>query len=68
LADPAILLAPARPATMPKVADLGELPIRRDQVLTIMGALADLLVEVRAVRALLEEDDEEEEEGPEGAG
>jgi hypothetical protein len=33
-----------------------------------MGALADLLVEVRAVRALLEEDDEEEEEGPEGAG
>jgi hypothetical protein len=36
--------------------------IYRDEVLGIIGALADLVVDVRAIRELLEEDDEEEEE------
>jgi hypothetical protein len=44
-----------------------ELGIYRGEVLTIMEALADLRVDVAAIRSfLLEEDDEEEEEGPDG--
>jgi hypothetical protein len=35
--------------------------IYRSEVLAIIGALADLVVEVRDIRDLLEEDDEEEE-------
>jgi hypothetical protein len=33
-----------------------------DDALLIMGALADVIAEVRAVKAMLEEDGEEEEE------
>ena len=41
--------------------------IYRGEVLTIMEALADLRVDVAAIRIyLLEEDDEGEEEGPDG--
>jgi hypothetical protein len=36
--------------------------IYRDEVLAILGALADLVVDVRGIRAVLEEDGEEEEE------
>jgi hypothetical protein len=36
--------------------------IYRTEVLGIIGALADLVVDVRAIRRRLEEDDEEEEE------
>ena len=36
--------------------------IYRDEVLAIIGAFADIVVDVGAIRALLEEDDEEEEE------
>lgn len=44
-----------------------ELGIYRGEVLTIMEALADLRVDVTAIRRyLLEEDDEEEEEGSDG--
>jgi hypothetical protein len=44
-----------------------ELGIYRGEVLTIMEALADLRVDVTAIRSfLLEEDDEGEEEGPDG--
>jgi hypothetical protein len=44
-----------------------QLGIYRGEVLTIMEALADLRVDITAIRRyLLEEDDEEEEEGPDG--
>jgi hypothetical protein len=36
--------------------------IYRDEVLGIIGALADLVVDVRGIREILEEDGEEEEE------
>ena len=36
--------------------------IYREEVLGIIGALADLVVDVRNIRSLLEEDGEEEEE------
>ncbi len=36
--------------------------IYREEVLAIIGALADLVVHVRKIRSLIEEDDEEEEE------
>jgi hypothetical protein len=36
--------------------------IYRDEVLAIIGALADLVVEVREIRQLLDEDDDGEEE------
>lgn len=36
--------------------------IYRTEVLAIIGALSDLIVEVREIRRLLEEDDGEEEE------
>ena len=36
--------------------------IYRAEVLAIIGALADVVVEVRRIRAQLEENDEEEEE------
>jgi hypothetical protein len=36
--------------------------IYRSEVLAIMGALADLVFEVRAIRDRIEEDGEEEEE------
>jgi hypothetical protein len=36
--------------------------IYRDEVLGILGALADLVVAVRAIERVLEEDGEEEEE------
>jgi hypothetical protein len=34
--------------------------VYRTEILSIIGALADLVVEVRAIRKLLDEDDEEE--------
>lgn len=37
-----------------------ELPLDRDDVVTIMGALFDIKVDVERVIRLLEEDDEEE--------
>jgi hypothetical protein len=40
----------------------GSAVIYRDEVLAIIGAFADLVVDVGKIRALLEEDDEEEEE------
>jgi hypothetical protein len=36
--------------------------IYRSEVLAIMGALADLVFEVREIRHILEDEDEEEEE------
>jgi hypothetical protein len=45
-------------ATMPKVAE--KLPLDRDDVVTIMGALFDIHVDIEHVISLLEEDDEEE--------
>jgi hypothetical protein len=39
-----------------------EAVVYREEVLSIMGALADLVVDVHRIRELLEEDDEEEEE------
>jgi hypothetical protein len=39
-----------------------EMGIYRGEVLTIMGALADLKAGVRAILKLLEDEDEEEEE------
>ena len=36
--------------------------IYRDEVLAIIGALADVVVELRDIRRFLTEDDEEEEE------
>jgi hypothetical protein len=45
-----------------KDAPLEEAPLYREETLTIMGTLADLVVDVRAILAMLEEDDEEEEE------
>lgn len=36
--------------------------IYRPEVLAIMGALADIVVEVRGIRTFLEGDDEEEEQ------
>jgi hypothetical protein len=41
---------------------VAEAPIEREEVLTIMWTLADILFEVRETRRLLEEDDEEEDE------
>jgi hypothetical protein len=38
-----------------------DLPLDRDDVVTMMGALFDIRTEVRYVIRLLEEDDEEEE-------
>jgi hypothetical protein len=38
-----------------------ELPLDRDDVVTIMGALFDIRVKLGRVISLLEEDDEEEE-------
>ena len=46
---------------MPAVPE--ELGIYRGEVLTIMGALADLRVGVDHIRAILEDEDETEEEG-----
>jgi hypothetical protein len=43
-------------------APLVEAPLYREETLTIMQALADLVVDVKAIRALLEENDEEEEQ------
>jgi hypothetical protein len=44
-----------------------EMGIYRGEVLTIMEALADLRVDITAIRTyLLEDNDEEEEEGPDG--
>jgi hypothetical protein len=40
----------------------GELPLDRDDLVTIMGALRDIRAGVRHVIGLLEEDDEEEAE------
>jgi hypothetical protein len=45
-----------------KDAPLEEAPLYREETLTIMGTLADLVIDVRAILALLEEDDEEEDE------
>jgi hypothetical protein len=57
-------------ATAPQCGDdlrSERLGIYRGEVLTIMEALADLRVDVVAIRRfLLEEDDEEEEEGSDG--
>jgi hypothetical protein len=36
--------------------------VYRDEVTAIIGALADLVVDVRHIRELLEEEDDEEEE------
>ena len=36
--------------------------VYRTEVMAIIGALADLVVEVRTIRELLEEEDDEEEE------
>jgi hypothetical protein len=36
--------------------------VYRTEVLAIIGALADLVVETRQIRRILEDDDEEEEE------
>jgi len=43
------------------VDDAVESLIYRPEVLAIIGALSDLVVDVRAIRTHLEEDDEEEE-------
>lgn len=53
-------------ATIPVVNE--EMGIYRGEVLTITEALADLRVDVAAIRSFLldEEDDEGEEEGPDG--
>lgn len=45
-----------------KDAPLEEAPLYREETLTIIQALADLVVDVRTILALLEENDEEEEE------
>ena len=37
--------------------------IYREEVAAILMALADVVVELRAIRSLLEDEDEEEEEG-----
>jgi hypothetical protein len=37
--------------------------IYRTEVLSIIGALADIVVELREIRASLEDDEEEEDEG-----
>jgi hypothetical protein len=43
-----------------------EMGIYRGEVLTIMGALADIQVGVRTIRRLLEDEDEAEEEEGDG--
>ena len=37
-----------------------ELPIERDEVLDIIGALADIYADTRAILAILKEEDDEE--------
>jgi hypothetical protein len=44
-----------------------ELPLDRDDVVTMMEALIDIRSDVEWVTRLLEEDDEEEEEGEDDA-
>jgi hypothetical protein len=44
-----------------------ELPLDRDDVVTMMAALFDIRSDVERVIRLLEEDDEEEEEGEDDA-
>jgi hypothetical protein len=44
-----------------------ELPLDREDVVTMMTALFDIRVDVEHVIELLEEDDEEEEEGEDDA-
>ena len=46
---------------MPAVPQNDEPVIYRTEVLAIIGALSDLVVDVRSIREWLEEDDEEEE-------
>jgi hypothetical protein len=56
-------LAGAQSARPPlRDAPLEEAPLYREETLTIIQALADLVVDVKVIRQLLEEDDEEEEE------
>ena len=56
-----ILPTPASIATMTSVPK-DDAIVYRTEVLGIIGALADLLVDVRAIRKWLEGDDEEEED------
>jgi hypothetical protein len=46
-----------------KVESSGDALIYREEVTAIIGALADLVVEVRTIRKWLLEDEEEDEEG-----
>jgi hypothetical protein len=55
------LSAPTATATISCVEPKEEL-VYRSEVTAIIGALADLVVEVRAIREHLEEDDDDEEE------
>ena len=54
-----------RPARIAAVEDVPRLepPIYREEVLTIMGVLADINVRVEQIHAYLLEDDEGEQEG-----
>lgn len=51
----------ASAATITLVPPEDETTVYRTEVLAIIGALSDLVVDVRAIRNRLEEDDEEEE-------
>ena len=63
--DLAILYLPCPPATISRMEQSQEPVIYRAEVLAIIGALSDLVVDVRAIRDRLEEDDGEEEEDEE---
>jgi hypothetical protein len=56
------LRGPASRATITLVESGAEPPIYRTEVLAIIGALSDLVVEVRAIHRLLENEDGEETE------
>jgi hypothetical protein len=56
----AILRGGPPAATIPAVPE--EMGIYRGEVATIMGALADIRVDLEYIRLLLEDDDEAEEE------
>jgi len=49
------------PSRFPVLEPRQETLIYREEVLAIIGALADLVVEARRIRELLESDEEEEE-------